>query len=163
MPKNCDFWVFIAIWDVVRAQNFFTIVFFVIKSRCNFFCLIIAQKFIFLEQFEVWWKFLKFRFFSKILKFFKIFEKSSKNAIFRWKKSNYDELQRNVFRWVLELQMWLKHKKASILFEHFILKNYITARAFPRALWSLEYSTYCARDIFPIFVKICARAICGIF
>ena len=51
-----------------RAQNFFTNVMFVTKSPCNFFCLIIAQKFIFLEQFEVWWKFLKFRFFWKFWK-----------------------------------------------------------------------------------------------
>ena len=48
-----------------RAQNFFTNVMFVTKSRCSSFCLIIDQKFIFLEQFEVWWKFLKFRNFRK--------------------------------------------------------------------------------------------------
>ena len=92
--------------------------------------------------------------FLKILKNFEIFEKSIEKAIFHWKKSNFGEFQRNVFRWVLGLQIWLRHQKASIVFENFILKNYITARALPRALWTLEYSTYCARDIFPIFVKI---------
>ena len=88
---------------------------------------------------------MKIRFFSKILKIFKIFEKSMEKVIFRWKKSNHDEFQRNVFWWVLGLQMWLRYQKTSILFEHFILKNYITARALPRALWALEYSTCCAR------------------
>ena len=56
MPKNHDFWVFTAMWESARAarQNFFRNVIFMIKSRCNFFCLVITQKANFLEQFEVW-------------------------------------------------------------------------------------------------------------
>ena len=49
-----------------------------VRARHFFFCLIIAQKLHFLEQFEVWWWFLKFRFFWKFSKF----SKFSKNMEF---------------------------------------------------------------------------------
>ena len=93
--KYHDFWVFTAIWDLARAKNFFRIVKFVKKSRCNFFCLIITQKANFLEHFEVWKFFSKIRFFrkfSKFQKFLKIFKKilkfSRKNTIFKGHYSN---------------------------------------------------------------------------
>ena len=63
-----------------RAKNFFGNVIFMIKSRCNFFCLVITQKANFLEQFEVWKFFWKFHFFSKILKIWKFW----KISIFFW-------------------------------------------------------------------------------
>ena len=130
-----------------RAKNF--------SWKCNLHYKISLQFFLFghnlkSEVFRAIWSlnfFLKNRFFSKILKILKMLGKSMEKVIFRWKKSNYDELQRNVFWWVLGLQIWLRHQKTSISFELFILKNYITARALPRALWTLEYSTYCARQI----------------
>ena len=49
-------------------------VIFMIKSRCKFFCLVITQKANFLEQFEVWFFFLKIRFFPKMLKIWKVWK-----------------------------------------------------------------------------------------
>ena len=66
-----------------RAKNFFEIVKFTKKSRCNFFCLVITQKANFLEPFEVWIFFWNFIFFRK----FSNFENFPKKSNFSWKNS----------------------------------------------------------------------------
>ena len=111
--KYHDFWVFTAIWDLARAKNFFRIVKFVKKSRCNFFCLIITQKANFLEHFEVWKIFLKFHFFSKIFKFWK-FSKKINFFLKKFKKStHFKAIHNNQFNRYENIDFFLKISKFS--------------------------------------------------
>ena len=96
--KYHDFWVFTAIWDLARAKNFFRIVKFVKKSRCNFFLFDHNSK---SKFFRALWS-LKFFFensiFSKkfwiwkILKNFKIF------LDFTWKNPIFKSIYSNRFK-----------------------------------------------------------------
>ena len=145
-----------------RAQNFFTNVMFVTKSPCNFFCLIIAQKFIFLEQFEVWWKFLKFRFFRNFWKFSKFSKNWRKMRFFveknqimmNFKGTYFDEFWGYKCDWDIKKHLFC----SNILFSKIIL---------PR----VHFRARCGRYNIPHIArapnldeyrKNTARAICGI-
>ena len=122
--------------EICRAHpKFFYECYVCHKISLQFFLFDHSSKIHFLEQFEVWWAFLKFRFFSKILKI----SKFSKN---RLKK-----------RFFVEKNQILMNFKGTYFYEFWSYKY----------IWDIKKHLLCSKILFWEVILPCAhfRARCG--